>query len=214
MVSRSQTSAAGALALLSEPEHVLKQHALLALNTLVPQFWAEISEHIALMCVLPLSSPRFISRFDIHSESLYETSDLPKESRDLAALLASKVYYFLGEYDEALSFALGAESAFEAETQTPGQEEYVETVICVFSLHWIMNSLSNPRPSARAIDRYIQARTDDASSSKSNPRLDNIIENIFKRCIDDGEHKQVRAAHSTRRPGTPSHILAGHWHRS
>lgn len=46
-----QTSAAGVLALLSEPETVLKQHALKALLPLVPQFWAEISEHITAMCV-------------------------------------------------------------------------------------------------------------------------------------------------------------------
>jgi 26S proteasome regulatory subunit N2 len=51
MVARSQTSAAGVLALLSEPELVFKEHALKALNPLVPQFWAEISEHIALMFV-------------------------------------------------------------------------------------------------------------------------------------------------------------------
>ena len=51
MVARSQTSAAGVLALLSEPEPVFKQHALKALSPLVPQFWAEISEHIALMSV-------------------------------------------------------------------------------------------------------------------------------------------------------------------
>jgi 26S proteasome regulatory subunit N2 len=51
MAGRSQTSAAGVLALLSEPEPAFKQHALKALNLLVPQFWAEISEHIALMYV-------------------------------------------------------------------------------------------------------------------------------------------------------------------
>jgi 26S proteasome regulatory subunit N2 len=45
-------------------------------------------------------------------------------------LLASKVYYSLGEYDEALSFALGAASAFAAEINVHGSEEYVETVVC------------------------------------------------------------------------------------
>ena len=48
----SQSSAAGVLALLSDPEPQLKQYALQALNQLVPQFWAEISEHIALMYVV------------------------------------------------------------------------------------------------------------------------------------------------------------------
>lgn len=51
MVVRSQSSAAGVLALLQEPDLIFKQHALTALNPLVPQFWAEISEHIALMSV-------------------------------------------------------------------------------------------------------------------------------------------------------------------
>jgi len=54
MVARSQSSSAGVLALLSEPEAIFKQHALKALNPLVPQFWAEISEHIALMFVIKL----------------------------------------------------------------------------------------------------------------------------------------------------------------
>lgn len=49
MVARHQSSAQGVLALLSEPDPIFKQHALKALNPLVPQFWAEISEHIALM---------------------------------------------------------------------------------------------------------------------------------------------------------------------
>ncbi len=66
----------------------------------------------------------------ICSESLYESEELSKEAHDAAALLASKVYYFLGEYDEALSFALSAGVAFEAESHTPGSEEYRETVIC------------------------------------------------------------------------------------
>ena len=65
-----------------------------------------------------------------YSEALYESDELPKAARDHAALVASKVYYFLGEYDEALSFALGAGSAFQAETHTYGSEEYVETIVC------------------------------------------------------------------------------------
>jgi hypothetical protein len=52
MVPRPQSSAAGVLALLVEQEPLVKQHALNALISLVPQFWAEISEHIALMYVL------------------------------------------------------------------------------------------------------------------------------------------------------------------
>ena len=53
MAPRPQSSAAGVLALLSESDPLLKHHALKALVSLVPQFWAEISEHIALVCVSP-----------------------------------------------------------------------------------------------------------------------------------------------------------------
>ncbi|KAF8898847.1 hypothetical protein BD779DRAFT_1666615 [Infundibulicybe gibba] len=157
MVARSQSSAAGVLALLEEPDPVFKQHALKALNPLVPQFWAEISEHITLI------------------ESLYESEELPQAARDNAALLASKVYYFLGEYDEALSFALGAGSAFEAETRVYGSEEFVETVV------------------SKAIDRYIQLRAEEQSGGheKIDPRLQSIIEGIFSRCIAEGEFKQA-----------------------
>jgi 26S proteasome regulatory subunit N2 len=52
----------------------------------------------------------------------------------LAALLASKVYYFLGEYDEALAFALGAGSAFQAEFTASESQEYIETVTCKFRI--------------------------------------------------------------------------------
>ncbi|OBZ79605.1 26S proteasome non-ATPase regulatory subunit 1 [Grifola frondosa] len=157
MVPHPQSSAAGVLALLSEPEPLLKQYALKALNSLVPQFWAEISEHIALI------------------ESLYESEELPKEAHDAAALLASKVYYYLGEYDEALSFALGAGSAFEADTRTPGVEEYVETVV------------------SKAIDKYIRERSTErlGVAGTVDIRLQGIVEAIFRRCIEDGEYKQA-----------------------
>ncbi|KDQ10690.1 hypothetical protein BOTBODRAFT_177975 [Botryobasidium botryosum FD-172 SS1] len=158
MVPRPQTSAAGVLALLSEPEPLVKQHALRSLNNLVPQFWAEISEHIEVI------------------EDLYEGEALPKDARDMAALITSKVYYYLAEYDEALHFALGAGHAFEAEHSVPGSEEFVETVV------------------SKAIDRYIQLRAAEEAGERIeeiDERLLDIIEGIFKRCIDDGEYRQA-----------------------
>ncbi|KAG1796206.1 hypothetical protein EV424DRAFT_1547135 [Suillus variegatus] len=152
MVIRSQSSAAGVLALLQEPDTVFKQHAL---KGLIP---------------LSILTSEFILR-----ESLYESDDLPKAARHNAALLASKVYYFLGEYDEALSFALGAGSAFQAEARAHGAGEYVETVI------------------SNAIDRYVTLRTEEpsGSSTKIDARLQAIIESIFDRCIEEGEYRQA-----------------------
>ncbi|KAG6818006.1 hypothetical protein H0H87_009161 [Tephrocybe sp. NHM501043] len=154
---RSQSSAAGVLALLHEPDPLFKQHALNILSPLVPQFWAEISEHVALI------------------ESLYESDELSKEARNSAALVASKVYYFLGEYEEALSFALGAGDAFAQEARNYASEEFVETVV------------------SKAIDRYIKARLEerDGSVEKIDQRLQDIIKTIFDRCIAEGEYKQA-----------------------
>lgn len=48
------------------------------------------------------------------SELLSESEELSTDARDSTALLASKVYYYLEEYDETLSFALAAGSTCEA----------------------------------------------------------------------------------------------------
>ncbi|KAI0320354.1 26S proteasome regulatory complex non-ATPase subcomplex Rpn2/Psmd1 subunit [Amylostereum chailletii] len=172
MVPHPQSSAAGVLALLSESEPVIRQHALKSLITLVPQFWTEISEHIALI------------------ESIYEGNELSSNARALAALLASKIYYYLEDYDEALSFALGAGSAFEKDALVSGNEEYAETIV------------------SRAIDRYIEARSQD-QTDKVDPRLRDIIEGIFRRCIEDGDLKQaIGIALESRRLDVISHIFA------
>ena len=158
MAPRNQTSAAGVLALLSENDPFLQRYALEQLNALVPQFWAEISESIAAI------------------EAVYDSTSVSKETRDLAALIASKVYYYLAEYDEALSFALGAGGLFDLERRKSGSAEYVETMI------------------SKAIDRYIQLRASEESgvnTAKRDPQLGSIIEGIFNNCLEEGEHKQV-----------------------
>ena len=57
-------------------------------------------------------------------EVLYEDDQFSE--RNLAALVASKVYYHLGEYDESMMFALGAGDLFDITAKS----EYVETIIC------------------------------------------------------------------------------------
>ena len=71
------SSSTGLLAMLEEDEAELKTFALQKLNACVSDFWAEISESLP----------------DI--ESLYEDESFA--ARPLAALVASKVYYYLGE---------------------------------------------------------------------------------------------------------------------
>jgi 26S proteasome regulatory subunit N2 len=54
---------------------------------------------------------------------LYENEGF--KDRELAALVASKVYYHLGSFDNALQYALGANKLFNVDEQS----EYVETII-------------------------------------------------------------------------------------
>ena len=53
------------------------------------------------------------------------SKELPPDHRPYAALLISKVYFYIGELSEAVEFALTAGAAFEKEPQG----EYKETII-------------------------------------------------------------------------------------
>ena len=99
------STSVGLLAMLEEDEAEIKAFALSKLNAVTSDFWAEISESLP----------------DI--ESLFEDEDFPQ--RPLAALVASKVYYYLGELGDSLTYALGAGALFNVEERS----EYVETLL-------------------------------------------------------------------------------------
>jgi 26S proteasome regulatory subunit N2 len=61
----------------------------------------------------------------LNSEALCEDESFPE--RELAALVVSKVYYQLGEYNESMVFALSAGKLFKIDK--PG--EYEDTIICI-----------------------------------------------------------------------------------
>lgn len=63
-------------------------------------------------------------------EELSEREDFVE--RELAALVASKVFYHLGSFDDSLKFALRAGSQFNVN----GTSEYIETIICTFIIIW------------------------------------------------------------------------------
>lgn len=143
------TSAAPYLSLLDEQDASLKFYALESLNKQVDQLWSEIANQIT----------------DI--EKLFEDDQF--SHRNLAALLASKVYYNLGDYDLALKYALLAGSTFDAEEDS----EYVETII------------------SKCIESYIrlsQAKFLDATVN-IDPQLTRIFEQMLTKCVDDNDIK-------------------------
>lgn len=161
--------------------------------------------------------PSIANYDEVYSEVLYEDEQFSE--RQLAALVASKVYYHLGEYDESMIFALGAGELFDITAKS----EYVETIICSYTLmlgslqaNLLNNSRWRKRP-AKCIDKYIlinshndsilsspptllSSLVDDASFPTTNPakketletvdpRLQDIVERMFRKCYETEDYK-------------------------
>lgn len=124
---------AGLLALLEEDDASLQAYALDRINSLVDSFWAEIADYVVQMYVIALciALPELVLTRGCCSETLSE--DQAFAGRQLASLVASKVYYHLGNLDEALNFALGAGKLFDVElagSDVPVQERlFVDTIV-------------------------------------------------------------------------------------
>jgi len=144
------TSAAGFLSLLDDPEEELKVYALENLLKIVDQFWPEISDSI----------PKI--------EVLFE--DQGFKSRELAALITSKVYYHLGELEESVNFALGAGPYFDISVPS----EYTETLI------------------SKCIEKYTSLMLErfEGKNVDVDQRLEEVVQRMFKRCLDHQKHKQ------------------------
>ncbi|KAL5542574.1 hypothetical protein UlMin_010284 [Ulmus minor] len=149
------SSAGGLLAMLNETHPSLKLHALSNLNNLVDSFWPEISTSVTVI------------------ESLYEDEEFDQHQRQLAALLVSKVFYYLGELNDSLSYALGAGSLFDVS----GDSDYVHTLL------------------AKGIDEYASLKSKALGSNDEagtvDPRLEAIVERLLNKCILDGKYQQA-----------------------
>ncbi|KAI9501991.1 proteasome regulatory particle base subunit [Coemansia spiralis] len=143
------TSAGGLISLLDEDERELQYYGLVQLNSVTDRFWTEISDSISKI------------------EILYEDESF--EHRKLAALVASKIYFHLGEFDDALTFALGAGELFNLTDSS----SYVQTVV------------------NHAIDKYIELRAADNMESPIDSRLEAVVERMFARCFETKDYAQV-----------------------
>ncbi|CAM6098679.1 unnamed protein product [Calypogeia fissa] len=147
------STASGLLAMLREQHPVLKLHALNNLNIFVDQFWPEVSTNISAI------------------ESLYE--DETFDQRQLAALVASKVFYYLGELNDSLIYALGAGPLFDVTEDS----EYVQTLV------------------AKCIDEYIRLSVKASETIEESPPLDprllDIVERMLDKCMRDGKYQQA-----------------------
>ncbi|KAL2620791.1 hypothetical protein R1flu_000996 [Riccia fluitans] len=147
------STASGLLAMLQEHHPALKLHALNNLNAFVDHFWPEVSTNISAI------------------ESLYE--DETFDQRQLAALVASKVFYYLGELNDSLIYALGAGPLFDVTEES----EYVQTLV------------------AKCIDEYIHLNVKASEAIEESPPLDPrlvaIVEKMLDKCMSDGKFQQA-----------------------
>ncbi|CAR21235.1 proteasome regulatory particle base subunit RPN2 [Lachancea thermotolerans CBS 6340] len=147
----SVVTAAPLLALLNENDNVAKSYALEAINEVVDQLWSEISNEITQI------------------EALYDDNSF--QDRKLAALVASKVYYNLGEYESAVKFALAADNYFNLDEKS----QFVETIV------------------SQSIDMYIKSSAKNYESSgsevKIDPQLSSVFERMLEKCVECGDFK-------------------------
>lgn len=110
------TSALGVITLLNEEEASLKVFGLEKINSIVDIYWPELADYI----------------FKI--EELCEDPDFV--GNELANLVASKIYFHLEKYSEALKYALCAGKLFNIHEKS----KYVETIL------------------AKCIEKYVELR--------------------------------------------------------
>ena len=132
-----------------------------------------------------------------YSETLYE--DERFRSRDLAAVVASKVFYHLEELDDALKYALGAGELFDISEKN----EYVETLLAKCIDEYIAQRQQTakagrdgkqPIALPSATDDSKEQSAASAASAPSpplDPRLVTVVERMFARCYEDGQYHQA-----------------------
>ncbi|CAI5757042.1 unnamed protein product [Candida verbasci] len=142
-------SAAPYLALLGEQDLSLKSYALSSLNQVVDQLWAEIANNIT----------------DL--EELYEDTKFDK--RSLAALVISKVYYNLGDFESSVKYSLYAGEEFNLNEKS----QYMETIV------------------SQCINLYtsLSQRQFNDPSVEIDSRLTEIFEKMLDKCLKANEIK-------------------------
>ncbi|KAL3316532.1 26S proteasome non-ATPase regulatory subunit 1 [Cichlidogyrus casuarinus] len=155
------TTSAGFISLLDDKIPAIKSFALKRLNELVDEFWPEISEYVSKI------------------EELYEDSSF--NDNQLAALLASKVYFHLGAYNDALYFALCADDALEMSKQS----EYTHTILSKCIDKYTSLRLEENRPSNK----------DNVERGWSSPttykRMEMLVNRMFEQSLVAKKHKHA-----------------------
>lgn len=141
------------LAMLQEDDKEIKSHVLDKLNQLVDEYWAEISDYIT----------------DL--ENLYRSKEIP-EKQVLIALILSKIYYNLEDYDSAIEWALEAGEMFNILERS----QFINTIL------------------KKIIEKYVSIKKHNFFNEEKlelDDRIKRIVERIFSKCLENKEVNQA-----------------------
>lgn len=175
-------SSVSGFALLLEDESVkIREYALKELNNVVDGYWFEIAECLSLI------------------ESCFEDDMFP--GRELAALLASKVYFHLEDYDEALKYLLHSYKLFDPMENSSYSESMV--VKCIDEFIKICRDDYNGRMGDDQVDCK-----QDGKINGLDERLSNLVEDLLLRSISNSNYLNAMGiAIESRRPDLLRRIL-------
>ncbi len=141
------------LAMLQEDDSEIKSHVLDKINQLVDEYWAEISDYIT------------------NLESLFKSNELP-EKQKLIALILSKIYYNLEDYDSAIEWALEAGEMFNILERS----QYINTIL------------------KKIIEKYVSIKKNNFFNEEKielDEKIKRIVERIFSKCLENKEVNQA-----------------------
>ncbi|KPI89460.1 putative proteasome regulatory non-ATP-ase subunit 2 [Leptomonas seymouri] len=142
------SSAKGVLALLGEQDNVVVLFALKRLVMLMDTFWHEVSAELPLI------------------EELAASDTLADETRRLASLVASQVYFHLSDYSNSVNHALAAGTAFDATTRSL----FTDTIL------------------SRCIDTYVAYQeTPESERAELPPKLEELFVSLTKSWVVENE---------------------------
>ncbi|KAK2198375.1 bifunctional Kelch-type beta propeller/Calcineurin-like phosphoesterase domain [Babesia duncani] len=171
MATLYKNSARSLLALLEESNAATRVFGLEQLDKLIDEFWPEAADGLDVI------------------EHLYEDSRFV--ARELAALVASKIYYHLEQYPMALQYALAAGSRFNINKACDYTHVIVAKAVAEYiALRLESQDAATPRSSVRDLNAAAQSRFH-LYFSACLASLESLVERLLRRSIEQGQEEHA-----------------------
>ena len=196
-------TAAGLLALLSEPDPTLVQHALSKLLSVVDTLWHEIAECLPdLEAIAEGASPLSLlddeddaDNNNINNDDTADVgmSDYSEATQQTAAALASRVFFHLEEPRQALRLALESGSDhFNVVSPKKEDEAYVERLVNAAIGEYVKKrrvEFDTAASSTTTAEEEKDAEEDEDELDMD--KLQTVVHLMFERCYQDGHYSHA-----------------------